>query len=546
MIAAHKSICCRLALAAASLLLADGAYAANFYVPFTFQLNPGTQQQGLWLANTDHLGTPPFQLSNQTLDGPVNSNIAILDDWTYNATLHEATAVQPKLIVYGVGGQLFKEDLATVGPVQPFGNGTYQELCSLLPLDHHPYAANRSYVQAKIEPVGSPNTCASGVGTITWLIPANATPATTPTLEPTNWTVLGAFTNPTDGSFVRWIVWTGNELSAFSANFVTETTLLVGPPTGPAPVLNGRLDGTAYLDSSVVSGTTQTDTLYRVTMTGSSIVGSFSYSTTAPCVNGLSSGTMADASTGLITFVDPTSSGYAVYSAPLSGGVFSLIYADSTGNECGSVGGDSASGGYVAINEVDLTLGTQHALSVNETGPATQTPIVLAAGSATTNAFVHYTINGHHWVDIQNFGSSPTQFSELVIDGNGTPVQNYSNARMGNDIWGGFFPNGAGPGIERDVIYLFSPNATPCTGGTLAAINPISFASTNVNGLPANACSTQAYGWLPASVGYVLTAGGNSAPVEIDPTGGQMYALLGPVNNGLFLNLTTLLGFPFY
>ena len=42
------------------------------------------------------------------------------------------------------------------------------------------------------------------------------------------------------------------------------------------------------------------------------------------------------------------------------------------------------------------------------------------------------------------------------------------------------------------------------------------------------------------------TSGGNSSPVEIDPTGGQMYTLLGPVNTGNFVNLAILLGFPFY
>lgn len=546
--ALSKSVGCRLALAAASLLLADSAYAAHFYVPFTVELNSGTQAQGVWLADTDHLGNPPFQLSNQTLDGPFNSNTAILDDWTYNATLHEATAVQPKLIVYGVGGHLFKADLATIAPVQAFSNGSYQELCSLTALDHHPYAANRSFVQAKIEPVGSPNTCASGLGVVTWLIPANATGATAPILQPSNWTVLGAFTDPATGNFVRWIVWTGNEVSAFSGNFVTETTLLVGPPTGPAPTLIGRLDGTAYLLSSGVSGTTQTDTIYRVTMTGSGITGSFSYSTTSPCVGGNAGGSMVDASTGLMAFGEPTNSGYAVYTTPFTGGGATQIYGDNTSNECGAIAGDSPSGGFVALNELDLTLGSQHVISVNEAGPASQTPVLLAAGGATTNAAIRYTINGHHWIQSVFFGGGPAQFTEIVVDGNGTVQQTYANARMGDDIWGGFFPSGSTPGVQRDVVYLFSPNgaSNSCTGGTLAAINPVSFASTNINGIPANACTTLAYGWLPASVGYVRTAGGNSSPVEIDPTGGQMYTLLGPVNTGLFLNLALLPGYPFY
>jgi hypothetical protein len=536
----------RLAPAAASLLLANGAYAAKFYVPFTLQLASGNDQ-GMWLADTDHLGNPPIQLSNQNLDGPSTTNTAILDDWTNSAILNEATAVRPKLVVYGVGGQLFKADLATLGPVQAFSSGSYQELCSLTALDHHRYAANLSYVQAKVEPVGSPNTCASGLGIVSWLIPANATGTTAPTLEPTNWTVLGAFTNPSDGSFVRWIVWTGNEVVAYAANFVNQTTLLVGPPTGPAPTLLARVDGTAYLLSTGISGTTQTDTVYRVTMTGSGVTGSFSYATTSPCAGGAASGSMVDAATGLLTLVEPTNTGYAAYTTRLTGGATTQVYGDNSGHQCGVVSGDSASLGFVALNEFDLTLGTVHVISINEAGPVTQTAVLLAAGSATASAAVHYTINGHHWISVTDSSGPATQFTTVVIDGNGTVKVIYANARSGDDIWGGFFPSNRTPSVQRDVVYLFSPNgaSNSCSGGTLAAINPVSFVSTNITGIPTNACTTLAFGWLPASVGSVSTAVGSS-PVEIDPTGGQMYTLLGPVSTGSFVNLAALAGFPFY
>ena len=540
----------RVLLAAAAVMAAGGAYAAHTYIPFTDQITTTSQTDtGLWLADTANLGNPPIQLTNQQLDGPVTANVAILDDWTLNAITHLATNVQPKAVVYGVGGHLFKADLQTIGPVAQFSNGSYQELCSLNALDERPYAAAKAYVQAVVEPVGSPNNCASGLGKQTWLIPANASAVTAPTIEPSNWAVLGAFTDPTDGSFVRWIVWSGNEVDAYKANFTVRTTLLVGPPTGPAPALIGRVDGNAFILSGSDNGVTHTDTLYHLSMAGSGMVGSYSYADGSVCsvgatTTGILTSAMADAGAGIQMFSEPTNTGYAVYSVPLAGGAVTQIYGDSTGNECGAMGGDAPSAGHVGVNEFDIPSGEQHVIGLNEAGPVAQVPVFLAGGPG-FNAFLHYTVAGHLWIDVD--GDTMPTVSEVVIDGNGTPIQNYANSLIGNDVWGGFSAAGTTPGVQRDLVILFSPNGSfgSCTGGTMTAIDPSAFTTTALSGVPNDTCRAQAYGWLPAGVGYVREPGGSS-PIEADPSSAKLYFLLGPDPHGLFLNVAALNGYPFY
>jgi hypothetical protein len=538
----------RALLAAGLALAATAAQAAHSYIPFTETLNSGPSQ-GLWLADVDHLGNPPFQLSNQLLDGSSVSseNIAVLNDWTLNATTHQATGLTPQLVVWGIGGHLYKANLRSIQPVQQFSTGSYGELCGLIALDERPYAAAKAYVQAVVEPVGSANACASGLGTQTWLIPANADNTVAPILEPTNWTVLGAFTDPTDGSFVRWVVWSGNEVEAYKANFTTRTTLLVGPPTGPAPAVLARQDGNMVISSPADDGTTHTDSVYHLSMAGSGAVTSFSYPDAAPCVaaNIPANGVEMDSSAGVVDLAETTATGYAVYSIPLSGGAVTLAYNDASGVKCGAILGDSTSGSYFSINETDLSSGDSRVLGANEAGPSTQAPNVLADAGPDGIATTRYTIDGHFWITLFDFSGPTTAFTTVVADGNGTLQQTFNNSRVGDDSWGGFNAAGVAPAVERDVVYLFSPNATPCTGGTLTAVDPAAFTGTNISGVPADACSALAYGWQPASVGYFQEASGSSA-IEVDPVGGKAYQLLGADPNGFFLNVAQITGYPFY
>ena len=540
----------RALLAAGTLAAAGAAQATHIYIPFSDQNSTTGSDVGLWLADVANLGNPPVQLTNQVLDGPANT-VAILDDWTLDPVSHLATNVQPKAVVYGVGGHLYKGDLATanIGPVTQFSNGNYGELCSLTALDERPFAASKAYVQAVIEPVGSVNSCASGIGTQVWLIAANASAASAPTLEPSNWSVLGAFTDPTDGSFVRWVVWTGNQVVAYKANFTGGTSLLVGPPAGPAPRAVSRTDSTMFISAGSDAAGVHTDQIYRVTMTGSSAVGNFSYADGSVCSSGVTTtgtftASLADAATGLMVFSEPTSSGYAVFTVPLAGGAVTQIHADSTGTECGALGGDGPSAGFVGLNEVDMGTGEQHAIGLNETGPGNQTPVFLAGGAG-FNAFIHYTVDGHLWIDVDS-DVSPS-FTEVVMDANGTPIQSYANSLVSNDTWAGFSVGGAAPSIQRNTLLLFSPNGTlgSCSGGTLTAVDPSAFTTTNVSGLPADTCRAQAFGWLPAAVGYLKEPAGAS-PIEVDPVRGNANFLLGPDPSGIFLNLGVLGGYPFF
>jgi len=536
----------RALLAAGLALGATAAQAAHSYIPFTETMNSGGNQ-GVWLADTSNLGDPPYQITNQVLDGSqsIGATVAILDDWTLDPVSHLASGVVPQLLVYGTHGHLYKVNLKTIQPVAQFSNGSYGELCSLNALDERPYAAAKAYVQAVVEPVGSPNACASGIGTQTWLIPASADNTVAPTLEPANWQVIGAFTDPTDGSFVRWVVWSGNEVDAYKANFTGRSTLLVGPPTGPAPGVLARQDGNIVLSSTSDNGTTRTNAVYHVSMTGSSVVGTFSNPDTAPCMAiGGAGGSMLDPSNGIVSFAETTAAGYAVYTTSIGGGAATLIYNDASGTKCGGPGGDAVSGSYVGLNETDAVSGETRVLGINEAGPSNQAPNVLSDSGVNGFTQIRYTAEGHFWIQVGFFSNPTPNTAVIVADGNGNQLQDYVGARFGDDIWGGFTVS-YGPGIQRDVVYVYFANATPCTGGTLTAVNTSSFAGTNISGVPSDACGALAFGWQPASVGY-FQEGTGSEPIEIDPVGGKAYSILGTDPNGLFNNLATLNGYPFY
>jgi len=524
---------------------------ARYFAPFTNSLFGG-QNQGLWLEDTSHPGSPPLQITNQLLDGngllsgTSVLNTAVLDDWTYDQAKHEPVNIRPALLVYGIGGQLFSVGLKNPGQPQHFTNGAYSQLCGLTALDGQPYAANSSYVEAFVIPNGSPDTCSTPGSVQTWLIPAGANANTAPTIEPAHWAVIGAFSDANTGAFLSWIVWNGSQVEADNLHFSNHTTLLVGLPAGPAPALISQVGQTAFLLSGSNDGVTQTNNIYRITPNSGGAAATLSYALTSPC-NGNASGGTTDAPSGLVAIVEPTDAGYAVYSLPIAGGPATVIYSDSSGTECGTVQGDSVSAGRVILNEFDPTaINPQRIIGANENGPANQVPVVLVTAAANQSVFAHYTIHGHIWIDFNTFPiSGPIQFSELVMDGDGTMLENYPNARLGDDIWGGFF-QGGNPGVDRDVVYLYMPTGgLACNGATLVAVNSSNFGLTNINGVPVDACRTLAYGWVPASIGYVQEPGGNSA-IAIDPVGGQLFLLTGPQNTGFYTNLSYLPGYPFY
>src|SRR5579872_6028518 len=109
-------------LLAAGFAVAGSAQAAGHsYIPFTQTLNSGGNQ-GVWLADIDHLGNPPYQITNQLLDGnqSISATVAILDDWTLNPVTHLATNLVPQQFVYGTHGHLYKVNLKTIQPVEQF------------------------------------------------------------------------------------------------------------------------------------------------------------------------------------------------------------------------------------------------------------------------------------------------------------------------------------------------------------------------------------------------------------------------------------------
>ena len=517
------------------------AVASNTFVPFG--LNEDNIDQGLWLADVNNPANPPLQLTNQLLDGNHGTNVAVLNTWTYDPVRKEAVNVEPQMLVYGVRGHLYKADARKVAPIVPFGNTAYKELCSLTALDPVPFASARAFVQAVVEPIGSPSTCASGLGTQTWLFRITADGTTAPTLEPTNWTVLGAFTDPTSEAFVKWLVWTGNSVDVYVSNFTTHLTVLVGPPTGAAPGVLSRVDGTAILVSGMDVGAVHTNNFYQVTATGSAFLASTSYATTSPCV-GTSDvgGTVNDAVSGLSFFTSPTSLGYAVYSVPAGGGPISTVYEDDSGASCGQIVGDGTSAGRVAVTVTDMAIGLTTVQTLAENGPVNQAPLVIAGDGVSNFASVRYTINDHLWIDVRSFG--PSVLSTLVVDGDGTVVASYPNARIGTDTWGGFFPRG--PSIDRSAVLLFSVNPGNCTGGAYVAIDGVTLAATSLTGLPDDACRpVTAFGWSPVAVGSVATPDG-SQPILVDTAGAKVYTPLGPDVNGQFLNLSPLPGYPFF
>ena len=96
---------------------------------------------------------------------------------------------------------------------------------------------------------------------------------------------------------------------------------------------------------------------------------------------------------------------------------------DSTGNECGVLAGDTVSGSYVGVNEIDVTDGFDACHRRQRGRPGTQTPVFLAGGAQQFEAVIRYTVNGHFWIEGAGLLSSrPWPSEHWWLDGNGTVV----------------------------------------------------------------------------------------------------------------------------
>ncbi|MGH8373390.1 MAG: hypothetical protein ACRETO_11765 [Gammaproteobacteria bacterium] len=536
----------------AALFCVNNADAKNkfanpkpYYQPITINENSGLTQ-GIWLVNAQSPTDPIIQLTNMPLDGNGGNNAAIFATWNYNTAKQEALKVAPRLLVYGLNGMLYSENLKTPDVPKQFSSGTYTELCSLTALDGESYKKASSYLQAVVIPSGSGD-CTTGVGTQSWLIPASANQHTAPTVETFGWKVLTAFATLADGAFQGWVVDNGSSVELDDANFNFQSNLLTGLASGDQVSILAGHGSIIFVLLSRTVGSTTTNTIYRMTTSGAASIGSYSYDASATCVvSGGVGGSIIDAGNDFLAFAEPTNSGYSIYRASLVSGSAVALYTDASGNECGALPPEEVSAGHVVVNEVSPTTGTSRVIGVAETGAPDQIPAILATGDANTYLSATYVIDGHAWIDDYQFpDSGPVVYSELVRNGDGTSVATYPGSRRIDDIWGGFHL-GDNPGIDRQVVYLYTPNNTDaCNGGTLAAIDPVTFGLTPISGLPSDACAVLAYGWDPTSFGHVLEPGGDSI-IAIDPNAGQLYVLSIPQSLGSFASMSYLPGYPFY
>lgn len=522
------------------------ATAGNYYQPFSIQL-PGGQFRGVWLADEQAPSNPPIEITNTVLDG-VGQVAAVLDSWTFNTSTGVSQNVTPSMMVYGQGGHLYKVDLRSPAGAVQFSSGSYDQLCSIQAVDPAPFDPLTSYVYVSVTPSGSGASCNSGLGTASWLIRADANASTAPTVYPADWRVLGAFDGLTDGSFHGYLVAEGSDVHKMDINFSDQGTLLTGI-TGLDSVNSyvvGQHGDDVFLKASVDSSGTTTDSFYHLTPTGGSLDTAHSYADSATCASiSPPNANVMDAGTGQLIVGEPTATGYALYSVPLTGGAATTIYADASGVQCGVLNGEESSASHVVVNEFNMNDGTDRIVGLAESGPATQTPVLMAQGDAGSYVFVNYIANGHAWVNIVGdlYTATPS-FTTQVTDGDGTILATYS-ARWANDLWGGFRISDD-PVVERSKIFLYQYNdLASCSGGTLTSYDSGTLTPTNISGVPADACRIGAYGWGPLAIGYLDEPSGDSA-VAIDIAGGQLYQLTAPQTDGTYAPLSNLPNYPFY
>ncbi len=521
------------------------ATAGNYYQPFSIQL-PGGQFRGVWLADEQMPSNPPIEITNATLDG-LGQTAAVLDSWTFNTSTGVSDNVTPSVLVYGQGGHLYKVDLRSPAGAVQFSSGSYDQLCNIEAVDPAPYDPLTSYVFVSVTPSGSGASCNGATGTENWLIRADAGTATAPTVHAADWRVLGAFAGLSDGSFNGYLVAEGSDLHKMDINFSDQGTLLTGISglDGANAYVIGQHGNDVFLRVSVDSGTT-TDSIYHVTPTGGSLATAHSFADTALCMSfSQPNANVIDAGTGQLIFSEPTATGYALYSIPLTGGAATTVYADASGVQCGTVNGEQASAGHVVVTEYNMTDGTDRIVGIAEGGPATQTPVLMAQGDASSYVYASYIASGHAWVNIVgDLASSVPTYTSQVTDGDGTILATYS-ARAANDLWGGFQISDD-PVVVRSKMFLYQANdLASCSGGTLTSVDTATLTPANISGVPADACRVAAYGWGPLAIGFVSQPSGNSA-VAIDVAGGQLYQLTAPQTDGTYLPIANLPSYPFY
>ena len=526
--------------------------SAGYDVPLTLIGTDGVTASGLWVVDPSNLSAAPLQIVTGALDGAYPRNMATLSHWQFNASSQEWLNVTPYLQVYGYQGQLYADSIAG-HPLHnvPFSNGRYGALCSLEALDTKAHSNGTDFIVATVVPAGVNGSCGTA-SVVNWLIPGDASPSTAPVIEPAGWTILGALSDLKKDSLDGWVVSTGSEVDVYDPGFLHAQKMISGIPSGARVLAEGQYGGTVFVMVATVGNGSESDVLYAVAFSGYSRVYNYSYLLTAPCAGITVPGSReADEPAGLEYITEPTSQGYAAYALSLTVGTWvpQQIYADSSGTHCGNVVKNGVKpGGHAFIQDVDLN-GNQRVIAVAAGGPAAQSPVVLASGDSNQAVTATYVINGNAWISIQTNPPDAPQvtYDYIVKHWNGVTAADYPNGQGASSLWQGITAAGS---IDREFIYVFAANPQPCTGGSLLAVDPNTFTTVAVSGVPSDTCQLSLYGWAPVPVGDVNESGsagsykGNRA-LGLDSSLFQLVPLAAQQSSGQYTSMFSLSTYPF-
>ena len=523
--------------------------SVGYDVPLTVVGADGVTASGLWVIDPSNLSAAPLQIVTGALDGSYPRNMATLSHWQFDAKSQEWLNVTPYLQVYGYQGQLYADSIAGHPSHNvPFSNGHYAALCSLEALDTKAHSSGPDFIVATVVPVGVNGSCGTAA-VVNWLIPGDASPSTAPVIEPAGWSVLGAQSDLKNGSLDGWVVSTGSEVDVYDPGFLHAQTMISGIPSGARVLMEGQYGGTVFVIVATAGNGNESDELYAVDLTGISRVYDYSYPLTAPCAGITVPGNReVDESAGLEYFTEPTSQGYAAYALSLSAGswVPRQIYADTSGTNCGNIvkNGDKL-GGHAFIQDAGLN-GNQRVIAVDASGLVTQSAVVLASGDSNQAVTAAYVINGNAWISLQTNPPDAPQvtYDYIVKHWNGATVVDYPNGQGVSSLWHGTTASGS---IDREFIYVFTPNPQPCTGGSLLAVDPNTFTTVAVSGVPSDTCQLSLYGWAPVPVGDINESGsakGNRA-LGLDSGLFQLVPLAAGQSSGQYTSMFSLSSYPF-